>query len=558
MRPRATFPVLFLFASILAPFASGQVFKVQAGTSTMLNADGGSVDFLAPNYQGSLGIGYFQDHFGVGGTFRSKYHGYTLVAGDDSVPFNLPTDVFDSSHYFMTRGIGISRSTQNGNLLFMAGSTSLGFGTGYFQIAQSENKVAVFFMERKLKHHLRLFSRNIAAGQMTSLQALNWEPKKWLDASVTGGLGSNQPYAATAVEVHTPTFGVKASYVDAGSEFRRVTVTTPLSSEVNRENIEVAYQPFHGFSISAGHHNLLEPLTPTAAPSAASVNEAVSTFNVKRFTFGTGFFNSEYAGRITNGTNFFGGRPIGSHLELTGNYFQSRSQGGTLSNVLSGTVREIFSQRFSLRQVISRSDGQSMIAYGGEFLANRFKVDADYQNVYLPFRPDRPFEQALALNVSVRVVGAFQLIGGTNVAPNGNLRYTFGASTFLYRERGLSMRQRDAASYSFPKYVVVGVVRDSEGSPLEGVAIHVGSELAYTDDTGHFQIRFRRRNPVPLHVALEEFLTPGSFEIVHAPPIVAPDPEDHPIELTIVIRRVLSTAAKSQAQGQGATPATHP
>jgi hypothetical protein len=549
MLRNATFGIVLLLASFFAPLASAQVFKVQAGTSTMLNADGGSVDFLAPNYQGSFGVGYFQDHFGVGGTFRSKYHGYTLIAGDDSVPFNLPTDLFDSSHYFMARGIGISRTTDRGNLLVMAGSTSLSFGTGFFQVASSENKVGVFFMERKLKHNLRLFSRNIAASQMTTLQGLNWEPKKWLDASVTGGLGSNQPYAATAVEVHTPTFGVKASYVDAGSDFRRVTVTTPMSSEVNRENLEVAYQPFRAFSISAGHHNLLEPLTPTAPMSAASVNELVSTFNVRRFTFGAGFFNSEYAGHMTNGTNFFGARPIGSHLELTGNYFQSRSEGGTLSNVVSGTVREIFSQRFSLLQVISRSNGQTMIAYGGEFLANRFKVNADYQNVYLPFRPARPFEQALALNVSVRLVGAFQLIGGTNVAPDGSLRYTFGASTFLYRERGLSMRQRDAASYSFPKYVVEGIVRDSDGSPLEGVAIHIGNELAFTDDTGRFQVRFRHHNPLPLRVALEEFLIPGNFEIVHAPPIVAPDPEDHPIELTIVIRRVLSAAAQSQTQG---------
>jgi hypothetical protein len=550
MRPRASFPVLLLCAISLAPFASAQIFKVQAGSSTMLNADGGSVDFLAPNYQGSFGVGYFQDHFGVGGTLRSKYRGYTVIAGDDSVPFNLPTDLFDSSHYFMARGMGISRSTDKGNLFFMAGSTSLGFGTGFFQIAQSENKVGVFFMERKLKHNLRLFSRNIAASRMTTLQGLNWEPKKWLDASVTGGVGSNQPYAATALEVHTPTFGIKASYVDAGSNFRRVTVTTPLSSEVNRENLEVAYQPFHGFSLSAGHHNLLEPLTPTAPLSAASVNEAVSTFNIRRFTFGAGFFNSEYAGRMTNGTNFFGGRPIGSRLEVTGNYFQSRSQGGNLSNVVSGTVREIFSQRFSLLQVVSRSDGQTVLAYGGEFLANRFKVNADYQNVYLPFRPDHPFEQALALNVAVRVMGAFQLIGGTNVAPDGRLRYTFGASTFLYRERGLSMRERDAASYSFPKYVVEGVVRDSDGAPLEGVAIHIGNELAYSDDTGHFLVRFRRRSPVPLHVALEEFLIPGSFEIVHAPPIVEPDPEDHPVALVIVVKRVLAAAAKARPAGQ--------
>jgi hypothetical protein len=545
MRRNTTFAPSLLFALILAPLAGAQIFKVQGGSSTMVNADGGSVEFLAPNYQGSFGLGVFDGRFGVGGAFRSKYHGYTVLAGDDSVPFNLPTDLFDSSHYFMARGIGLSRTSEQGSLFFMAGTTSLGFGTGFFQIARSEDRVGILFMEHRLKHNLRLFSRNILESRKTSLQGLSWEPKKWLEASVTGGVGSDQPYAATGVEVHTTTFAVKASYVDAGSDFRRVTISSPLSSEVNRENIEVAYQPWHAFSISAGHHHLLEPLSPTAPFSTASVNEVVTNFNVARLYFGAGFFNSEYSGQTTSGTNFYAGRHIGSRLEVTGNYFQSHAQLGGVISALSGTVREIFSQRLSLLEVVSHSNGQSTVSCGGEFLANRFKINADYQNVYLPFRPDRPFEQALALNAAVRVVGAFQLIGGTNVAPDGSLRYTFGASTFLYRERGLSRHARDAASYSFPKYVVEGTVRDNEGSPLEGVAIHIGHELAYTDDTGHFQVRLPRRDPVSLRVATDEFLIPGSFEVVEGPSSVQPDPEDHPNSVVIVMRRLLPTAAKS-------------
>jgi hypothetical protein len=315
----------------------------------------------------------------------------------------------------------------------------------------------------------------------------------------------------------------------------------------------VAYQPFHAVSISAGHHNLLEPLAADAPLSSASVNEVVTNFNVSRTYFGVGLFNSQYSGRVTNGTNFYAGRPIGSRLEVTGNYFQSRPDSGEVSSVISGTVREIFSQRFSLLQMVSRSNGQSTVAYGGEFLTNRFKVNADYQNVYLPFRPDRPFEQALALNVAVQVVGPFQLTGGTNVAPDGHLRYTFGASTFLYPERGLSWHQRGGETYSFPKYIISGTVRDNSGLPVEGVAVHIGQELAYTDDSGHFQARFRRRNPMALRVATDEFLIPGTFEVVWAPPSVQPDPEEHPTEFTIVIRRTVSNATKSQTASPGSS-----
>jgi hypothetical protein len=546
MISRARLASFLITVSLLAPAVQAQVFKVQGGSSTMINASGGSVEFLAPGYQGSFGLGFFENQFGIGATVRSKYHGYTLIAGDDSVPFSLPTDLFDSSHYFMVRGLGFSRTTERGNMYVMAGTTSLGFGTGFFQVAHSEDRVGILFLERRLNPQWRLFSRNILAGQMTSLQGLDWRPKKWLNASFTGGVGSNQLYAASGVEVHTSTFAVKASYVDAGSQFRRVTVSSPLSSEVARENIEVAYQPRRAFSISAGHHNLLEPLAPAAPLSAASVNEVVTNFNVSRLYFGAGFFNSQYSGRITNGANFYAGRPIGSHIEVTANYFQSRPEGGELTSALSGTVRENFSQRFSLLQIVSRSAGQSTISYGGEYLTNRFKVNADYQNVYLPFRPDRPFQQALALNVALRVVGSFQLIGGTNVAPDGHLRYTFGATTYLYRERGLFMHS-PGETYSFPKYIIQGMVRDSSGSPMEGVAIHLGQELAYTDDTGHFQARFRRRNPVPLRVATEEFLIPGNFEVVWAPPSVQPDPEDQPTEFTIVLRRISASVAKAHA-----------
>jgi len=544
MHRETRFTILTLLLG-LASIAPAQIFKVQAGSSTMVDANGGSVEFVAPEYEGNFGIGFFENHFGVGGTLRYQYHGYTIITGDDSVPFNLPTDVFDSSHYFLARGIGVSRSTEQGNIFFMAGTTALGLGAGFFQIAQSESPVGIFFAERRLKHHLRLFSRNILASQKTSLQGLDWQPLKWLDASITGGVGSNELYAATAVEAKTRTIALKASYVDAGPDFRRITIGSPLSSEVDRENVEVAYQPARLFSISAGHHNLLEPLAPTAPLSAASVNEVVTNFNIARLYFGAGFFSSEFSGRTTTGTNVYAGRAIGTRIEVTGNYFESRPKDGGVTTVLSGTVRETLSRRFNLLQVVSRSNGQTTISYGGELLTNRLKLSVDYQNVYLPFRPDRPFEQALTVNAAVQVVGAFQITGGTNVAPDGHLRYSIGASTFLYRDRSFYGHGGEA-SYSFPKYLVQGVVRDSEGSPVAGAAVHVGAELAYTDDSGHFEVRFRRATPVKLRVATDEFLIPGRFEVVEAPASVQPDPERQPASIVIVIRRVAAVATNSQ------------
>jgi hypothetical protein len=102
---------------------------------------------------------------------------------------------------------------------------------------------------------------------------------------------------------------------------------------------------------------LRTPPTPTGAPlTAASVNQLVTNFNVSRAYFGVGLFNSRVAGRSTLGTNFYVGRPIGSHIEVNCNYFESRPEYGSLTTILSGTVRETLSQRFSLLQLVSRSN----------------------------------------------------------------------------------------------------------------------------------------------------------------------------------------------------------
>jgi hypothetical protein len=134
-----------LLALLLAGSAVAQVFKVQGGTSTLLNAEGGSVEFKAPNYDGSVGLGFFEGHFEYGAEARRLFHGYTLLAGDDTVPFTLPTDVFDSSHYFSARGIGAIHKNSESCLYVFAGATSTWLGTGFFNAATSNDPVGILF-----------------------------------------------------------------------------------------------------------------------------------------------------------------------------------------------------------------------------------------------------------------------------------------------------------------------------------------------------------------------------------------------------------------------------
>ncbi|MGB8012495.1 MAG: hypothetical protein WCF68_12840 [Terriglobales bacterium] len=543
MRLRAN-SALLLLAVLCAASAVAQVFKVQGGSSTLLNAEGGSVEFKAPTYNGSVGLGVFDGHFEYGAEARTLFHGYTLLAGDETIPFTLPTDVFDSSHYFSARGIGAMQKDSDSTLYVFAGATSTWLGTGFFNAATSNDPVGVLFYERNLTGRLRFFSRDIASDRQTALQGLEWKQNKWLKASLTGGVGSNQKYFASAVNAETKTFAFKASYVLMGDMFHRIEVVSPMSSEVDKGNVQMLYKPNQFVTVTTGHQNILEPLTLGGPMQQASVNQFSTDLHIERFYFGTGLFTSTAAGRSTQGTNVYLGRRIGQRLEVNTNYFRSAPRGTSATTtprqtevIVSGTVRERIFSRFSLLQLISRAAGQTTYAFGGDFTSNRLMARVDYQNVYLPFRPSQPFEQALALNASLRVTGPWQVTAASNVAPDGHIRYSFGLSTYLYRINGM-MTNTSADSFSIAKYLVRGVVQDDQGAPVEGAALHIGKQIAYTDSSGHFTVRFSKRGLFALSVVPDEFINNGVYEVVAAPAQVKADTEDSSSDVQVVVRLV--------------------
>ena len=530
---------LLALTLLLAGTANAQVFRVQGGTSTMLNAEGGSVEFKAPNYDGSVDVGYFAGHLRYGAENRYQFHNFTLLTGDETVPFVLPTDVFDASHYFSMRGIGVTHKDNLGKYYAFAGTTSTWMGTGLFNAATSDDPVGMVFFERKINDHFRFFSRNIVSRRQTFLQGVEYQPNHSVKASVTAGLGSNQKYFAASFDAETQKLIFRSSYVLTGKSFQRISLATPLSSEVDKENAQILYKPFECLSLTVGHQNVLEPVSLGGAMQRATVNELSADFHVEKFSFGSGRFSSTSSGLGTEGTNVYVGRRFGRFLEINENWFQSKTQGQPGSTLLSGTIRENISSRLSLLQLISRTNGQTTVAFGGSFTSNRLMLQADYQNIYLPFRPDHPFQQALALNATVRVAGPLQMTAASNVDPTGHLRYTFGMSTWLYRMSGMSSSHSE--TFSIAKFLVQGVVKDDHGNPVEGAALHIGKEVIYSDSTGAFLVRMKKHGPFPVNIAPEEFIANGLYEMVSAPSTVRAETEDAAANLQIVIRRVPQT-----------------
>ena len=152
------------------------------------------------------------------------------------------------------------------------------------------------------------------------------------------------------------------------------------------------------------------------------------------------------------------------------------------------------------------------------------------------------FEQALALNVALRVAGPWQVTAASNVAPDGHLRYSFGASTYLYRFRGMMTAQPE--TFSIAKYLVQGIVKDDHGVAVEGAALHIGKQVVYSDSAGRFLVRASKHGPFPLSVAPEEFITNGVYEAVSVPAEVKAEIEDNATDVEVIVRRGLPPRAE--------------
>jgi hypothetical protein len=131
------------------------------------------------------------------------------------------------------------------------------------------------------------------------------------------------------------------------------------------------------------------------------------------------------------------------------------------------------------------------------------------------------------------------------VAPDGHIRYSFGVSTYLYRLNGM-ISNSSSDSFSIAKYMVQGIVKDDQGVPVEGAALHIGKQLAYTDSSGHFMVRFSKHGPFPLTVIPDEFLTTGIYEVVSAPAQVQADSEERASAIQVLVRRVPTSRVTPQ------------
>jgi hypothetical protein len=433
------------------------------------------------------------------------------------------------------------------------GVTSTNYWSPFLNVARGGSFTAAIFYERQISASVRLFSSNVYATHQTSIQSVEWAARKDIKMALSAGVGNDQAYGASSFSWSTPMFSVDASYALTGNAFKRVEVTTPELTENDRENVRVVFAPFKSVRIVASRNNYLAPVE-----SGITSRAAVNGFGIWTGFTGTQFYGSLYQSYTSYGKSIayaLGAQhDITRRLQVGANYLGTRSSGRE-SHTILGNIRETFSSRLSLNQVINHSGGQTGVSFGGDFISNFATLSVDYQTVFLPFvqAGSGQLKQVIVIGLHFQLPRGIQFNAGTNVTPLGQIRYTTYGSTYAYH--GLAPASPGASfSGAFFQNAVHGRVLNPDGQPIEGAALRIGTETAFTDSDGNFVVRMKKSGELNLKIAFDEFTTPGNYVVVEAPATVKAVRDDSAELYKIVLRRVANSVTASDPQHPPVNP----
>ncbi len=539
---------LVLLFTIATPGLLAQVFEVNGGASSLYEAQGGTLTARGPSYDASLSGGIVAGKL-VGGANVTRMIGHTTwVLGDDYIPFVLPTDTFDTSHYLVAVGAGGKGTLLGADVFAFAGALSNSFNSPLFEGVRAETPAGILFLKKPLGPHWTAASNIIFSSQTTAIQALQWRPGKSLDLAVAGGVGADQPYGAASFDLNPSRIDVKAAYVAAGSQFHRVAMAAPLMSEPDRENVMLTFRPAKGLSLSAARNNFLSPVSN----SQTSVRSSVDNLSAGWQWLGTGLtsslYHSAWQGMTNDAAAYTAERNITTWIHTSASYLQSWPSHGPRTRTFVSNTSEKVTPRLRVTELVSRSQGQTTVAFGGGFLSNPISITADYQTYYVPQRISAPFEQALILDLQLHVFHGITLHGGSLVAPDGSLRYTADAQAVAVHEGKFAppgfgdVNNLERASLG--GVLVRGTVLDTDRHPVAGAALMVDGLLVYTNDDGIYSLRERKPRAHRLRVLPDQFLNGGGYRVVSAPATISGAPENQGPETVIIVERVSGASGK--------------
>jgi len=538
---------------LLSTPAAGQtVVELQAGGTSLYDSYGLYANLFGRKYEGWAGVGY-QDGFRFGAGLRTGFGRDTLSLGSDVLLVALPTDVFGLGINVLAQDVRYTMVLGNTTVSATAGWAAASTGSQFFRAYSFDAPFGAVAARRRLGNRWLLGVTGVLADQQTALASAQWLATPSLVLSGAAGIGANDPYTAASAVYVARQVTASASYVWLPSgRFRRVDLPYPVQSEADKFNLKAEYEPWPDIAVGGGVQHFLQD---SGGPTVVTASGTTAYARAQRFGVRAqvGIYDSRSAG-VTNFSNYFAlGYSFGRRLDVEGYLLQSRPSNRAAANTPIVNLRERLTRRLSLMQQFLWNDGQLTVQFGGDVVLPLGDVSVSYQLVQQPFAPEEPFKSVLSIAARVQL-GRYSTNVNTTVLPDGSVNYLATASTFLYLGQYGGL-QPNAVGSRPGRFVLRGRVLDEDGVPVEGAAVDLNGELAFTNAEGQFMIRVNRLDDYRLQVRLEEFLLPGNWEVLTAPATVRAERENRAQSVDVILRR---TNAPVPTPPRDSTPAPQP
>lgn len=519
-----------------APLAAQTVVEVQGGGSSLYRGYGGTANIYHAKFDGWIGLGYLNG-LRFGAFARTTFGKDTLRLGNDVLVVRFPTDLFSNGFNLLVQGASYTRIRGGSTVTLFGGASADGLSAPSFQATSIRKPLAALFATQKLDDRVQLFAQGQLAAQSSLLTGVQSLPAQGVRAALTGGGSTGRPYTAASLSVRRPHVQLEASWVWNPSRFRRITVPAPLQTETDRENISLVIEPTRWLTIGGGRQNYLQDSSGTSPVVRASGNNVFIGLAPGPFRLTSGLYDSRSQG-VSNLSSYLAvGKSFGQAFDAEVFLLQSRPSSAPSTTTPLVNLRERFSPRLRLLQQFSVESGRARVQFGGSLITSFGELGVDYQIVQQPFRPLEPFRSALSLSARLQL-GNYSTRLGTIINPDGSVTYSASGSTFLYLGEFGGV-QPLGVTRPLARFVVKGHVVDTDGAPVDGAAVALDGELAFTNPNGDFQVRVGRPKRLKVGVKPDEFLLPGFWEVVEAPAEVQADGEERAEPIRIVLRRVV-------------------
>ena len=174
---------------LLAPPAFGQGLELQAGASSILNADGASVIWSTSQFATEADVGVAGHTFVYGGGFHFMHRGCDIFLGDHQAAYTTIVSGLSAA----SRGVAIECKTKTRSIQIFSGATGDLHSTPYFTTEQSRHFGSGVQVSQILGDWTVTGVSAFAGGDRVLLEEVQYAHERWR-AAEAGGLANGQRY----------------------------------------------------------------------------------------------------------------------------------------------------------------------------------------------------------------------------------------------------------------------------------------------------------------------------------------------------------------------------